>query len=238
MGLSLLANGEFGEYDYVKKFLAYNFVSIIAFFAIEKFVNSHQQLRTLIISLLLLIFVDDIITILQYMKNPISWAIGYVFGDIDKFAGRMENHDSLLGMSATPGLFGDVVKNAYLITVFTPLCFCLPNRQSKFITNIFSVAVYVASFIAIFMTQQRAAFFITLLGALAYFLVIFKKHTGLIIFATLIVSVLYLLIWNGPSQSYDLGRLTDVSDSSRSRLMNYAFDFIMSHPLFGGPVSF
>ena len=237
MGYTLLLNGEFSEFEYLKKFLAFNFVSIISFWSINRFIGNVNQLKSLIMTLLIIIFVNNIVTIMQYNGDPLGWAIGYIFSDIDKSMGKLNGHDSLLGISATPGVFGDVVKNALYIAVITPLSFSLMRRNAHFYTKIFSLLVVSSSFVAAFMTQQRAAFALILLNLIIYIFIKFK-NSPLVIFSIFIITLLSSLLIVDFSPQIELGRLADSTDIGRERLSSQAIDFIITHPLLGGPVSF
>lgn len=237
MGFTLILNGEFEEFEFIKKVLAFNLVAIVSFLAIERIVKTSQQLIIIIITLLLIILINNVITILQYDGNPIGWAIGFLFGDIDKSVQKIGDHDSLLGMSVTPGIFGDVVKNALYIAVITPLSFCLFRKDSNIFTILFSLLVIASSIIAVIMTQQRAAFAVVTFTIFMMFLIIFKKHF-IALFCAMFLSGIVLFILGDFIENIDLGRLTDSSNTSRERLTSQAIDFILDHPVLGGPVSF
>lgn len=237
MGLALLVNGEFYEYDFIKKFLSFNFVSIIAFLAIDKYVNTEKRIIALIISLVSLIAVDDIVTILQFMHNPIGWIIGNIFGDIDQFANTADAHSSLLGMSITPGIFRHSVNNAFYIAMIAPLSFAILGKNTKIYQVVFCLGVFILSTIAIYMTQQRMAFSILLFSLCAFLLITLKKHPVIII----VISLLCIAItsyYGSFIDNIDFGRLSQTEDKSRIQLVESAIDFIIKNPLFGGPISF
>ena len=237
MGLALLINGEFVEFDFIKKFLAYNLVSIIAFIAVSRFITSTNKLNLLIITLLSIIFVDSIITILQYNGNSIGWAIGYLFSDIDKSVSKIGDRDSLLGISVTPGIFGDVVKNAFYLAAVTPLGLCLINSRYNTKLKAFAIIVILCSCVATFMTQQRAAVAMLILILLLSIYILFRKRTILLL-SILLVSVLLFLSYSDFSFDFDIGRLGDRNDQNREKLASDAIDFIIAHPMWGGPASF
>lgn len=237
MGVALLINGEFEEYQYIKKFLAFNFVSIIAFFAIDRFISSYARMKLFIFCLLLLIAFDDIVTILQYNGNPLGWAIGYIFSDIDKFAESAETKNSLLGMSLTPGILGHVVNNAFYISMVTPLCFTLIEKKNKWIKLVFVGSIFALSSVAVYMTQQRAAFYVLLLSLLILAYMSLKRHP-LLILSILVICLIIPAFSVDVSMDVDYGRLTQTTDTSRAKLIEEAITFIGKHPLFGSPVSF
>lgn len=240
MGLMLLINGEFSEFEFVKKFLAYNLVAIISFISIEVFVITPKQLKIVILSLLVLILVNNVITILQYQGNPFGWAVGYLFADIDKLVERSSEHDSLLGMSITPGIFGDVVKNAFYISVLTPLSLCFINEKPKFIYSLFISIIICSSFVAVFMTQQRSAFAILILMAIAWVFIFLRKHpiaSICIVLSILLFALVTFADFSVPNNA-DLGRLAETGDNEREKLKIQAIDYILANPIVGGPVAF
>lgn len=237
MGFALLINGEFIEFGFVKNFLAYNLVSIIAFLAVSRFITTPERVNQLIITLLSIILADSIVTVLQFNGNPIGWTVGYLFSNIDKSVTKVADRDTLLGISATPGIFGDVVKNALYLAVIAPLGLCLINSKNSYKLKIFAIIVILCSCIAAFMTQQRAAFAMLIMIILLSIYILFRKKTILFI-SILAASLLFILCYSDYSFDYDMGRLGEHKDQHREELASQAIDFIITHPIWGGPVSF
>ena len=237
MGFALILNGEFSKFEFIKKFLAFNLVAIVSFLSIDRIIGSYTQLRTVILTLLVIILFNNIVTILQYNGDPIGWAIGYVFGDIDKSVDKINDHDSLLGMSVTPGIFGDVVKNALYIAVITPLSLCIISQKPHKFIIVFSLGIIISSLISSFMTQQRAAFALVVLTVVIGIYTVFRKKP-IILMSLILISGIILLISQDILSQLDVGRLNDSSDTHRGMLATEAIDFIFDHPFLGGPVSF
>jgi hypothetical protein len=239
MGVSLMLNGEFFEYGYIKKCLAYYLVAIVAFFAVEKYVNDYRSLNIVIYILLGVLTFNNVVTILQFLGNINGWIIGNFFCDISKSQELAEMHDSLLGVSRTPGIFGDTVKNAFYIAVLAPLAF-IPfffKRRKK--TNvIFSIIVLFFAVVACFMTQQRTAFGLLLSTICAFGVLIFFKYPIITVMLSTIIIILSSLFVEINIQDFDFGRLLEIGDAQRMRLIKDAIDFISEHPIVGGPMEF
>lgn len=235
MGLSQLIVGEIIEYQYFKKLLAYHFVCIITFLAIERFVNNRTDVSIVILLLTCVMLLNNITTILQFIGNNIGWSIGQFFGDISENVDFAESHDTILGFSRTPGIFGNVVNNAFAIAVFSPLSLCLLNNNTKGFLKIFALVSYIIAFVACFMTQQRAAFYLILLCFAVYLFSAIKKHSFIFIILCLsaVLSIMGLNL-----SDIDFGRLSETTNDVRIGLYKHAFAFIAEHPFFGGPMTF
>ena len=235
MCLAQLLNGEIIEYQFFKKLLAYHLVSIVTFFSIEHYLNTAQDLKKTIIVLTGIMLFNSVATILQFIGNDIGWSIGMFFGDVQDNIEFTETHNSLLGFSRTPGIFGGAVSNAFAIAVLAPLSLCLIDDCSTLITKIYAFVSFIIAFIACFMTQQRAAFYLLLFCLAVYLFVAIKKNA--IVFVVLgVLAILFVDEFN--FDNMDLGRLSQTTDDSRSRLYKYAYAFISEHPILGGPMSF
>lgn len=235
MCLAQLLNGEIIEYQFFKKLLAYHLVSIVAFFSIEHYLNTAQDFKKTIIVLTGIMLFNSVATILQFIGNDIGWSIGMFFGDVQDNIDFAETHDSLLGVSRTPGIFGNVVNNAFAIAVLAPLSLCFVDDWSNLIAKIFAFVSFGIASVACFMTQQRAAFYLLLFCLAVYLFVAIKKNA--IIFVVL--SVLAMMFVDDLNlDNMDIGRLSETTDDSRSRLYKHAYAFISEYPILGGPMSF
>ena len=235
MGLAQLLNGEIIEYQFFKKLLAYHLVSIVAFFSIEHYLNTAQDLKKTIILLTGIMLFNSVVTILQFIGNDIGWSIGMFFGDVQENIDFTETHNSLLGYSRTPGIFGDVVRNAFAIAILAPLSLCLVDDRSNLITKIYALMSFGFASVACFMTQQRAAFYLLMFCLAVYRFVAIKKSARVFV----VLGVLAILfVDNFNFDNIDLGRLSQTTDDARSDLYKHALEFISKHPILGGPMSF
>ena len=235
MGIAQCLNGEIFEYQYFKRLLAYHLVCVVAFLSMEYFINSKKELIRTILLLSIVLLINNITTILQFIGIDIGWSIGMFFGDIQNSIDFSDTHDSLLGVSRTPGIFGGVVNNAFAIAVLAPLSLCFVDDSSKLIAKIYAFVSFGFASVACFMTQQRAAFYLLLFCLAVYLFVAIKKNA--IIFVVLgILAIMFVDDLN--FDNMDIGRLSETTDDSRSRLYKHAYAFILEHPILGGPMSF
>lgn len=235
MGIAQLLNGEIFEYEYFKKLLAYHLVCIVTFLTIERNVNSFLDLKCTILYLTLLLIINNITTILQFSGNNLGWVIGSAFGNIESNIDYFYQHDSMLGVSNTPGIFGNVVTNAAAIAIVSPLSLCLLGENSSTLYKVFGLSNLILSSVACFMTQQRTAVVLFGLCVVIFLLVRIKRFFPLIVIALLMVGLFGLSF---EITDANMGRLADFSDSDRKGLFSSALDFITTHPLLGGPMSF
>lgn len=236
MGISLGCNGEIFEYEYLKKMLAYHLVCVVTFIAIERYVNSYNDLRRTIILLGGILLLNNIVTYLQYSGSPIGWAIGMAFSDITSNIDYATEHETLLGASQTPGIIGGVVRNAFFIAVISPLLLVLTDNRNSLYIRLFGIVVFATSIVSCFMTQQRTAFALILVAIVVYVYSEFRKKPLLVIF--LMAIICYVVSSNLDINNSDLGRFADNTDDTRNRLYAAAIDYITQYPVFGGPMRF
>ncbi|MDD6150483.1 MAG: O-antigen ligase family protein [Bacteroides sp.] len=235
MGFSLMFNGEIFEYDYFRKLLAYHLVCIVAFLAIERFVNNYINLQRIILLLSLTLLLNNIVTILQYFDSSMGWAIGMAFDDIESNIDYASTHETMLGASQTPGIFGGVVRNAFYIAVIGPLVLTFTDIRNKKFIRLLGVIIVVTSVISCFMTQQRTAFALILLSlGVCMYSEFRRKPILVLLFALTICGLLYRYRLS----TDDLGRFADNTDDMRRGLYVAAIDYIAQHPIFGGPMEF
>lgn len=237
MGIAQLLNGEIVESQYLKNLLAYHFVCIITFIAIEHYINSYYDLRRVILLLTIVMLLNNITSILQFIGNDLGWRIGMFFSDIQDKADSADIYDSLLGISLTPGFFGNVVNNAFAIAVLCPLSLSLIDKPTNLFLKIFVVVSIIIAFITCFVTQQRAAFALFVVSIAIYMFVVFKRN----FYLSLLFILIILFIGTKTDITdldIDVGRLSKTDNDDRIDLYIYAFKFISEHPILGGPMSY
>lgn len=237
MSICLLLNGEFSEYAFLKKILAYHLPCIIVFFAISLKINTYKAIRHTIIVLFVILIFDEIITVLQANGNSTAWGVGIMLSPLDNINERADTLDGFLGYSVIPGLFGSVVKNAFYLASLAPLSLALLERKDCKINIIFVITFLALSLYAIYITQQRAAFYVFVLSLVLYLSISFVKRP-FYIFIFFVVVLLAFPYIDSHFQTINLGRLTDTYDTGRNDIYQHAFEFIPDHILLGGPVSF
>lgn len=237
MMLALSINGELTEYGFFKKFLAYHYVGIVTYYAIQRFVISERVLWYSMIVLLLLVSVDAVISILQYYGNSTAWSIGVLLGDDSDKMERLDVFDTMLGVSAVPGVFQNVVKNAYQLAVFAPIACLLVEQKRSVLMRLFAICAIVLIIYASFVTQQRAAFGLVLICMFVFLVRLSVKHKVRGRLAVLLVIVIGLILADH-IQADDMGRLIETGNDTREVLKEQAVSFIDDNWAFGAPMRF
>lgn len=239
MAISLACNGEFFEYGFIKQFLAYYLVCIVAYGAMDFFIHDKRDVMYIVVLLSFILNFNNVITYLQFVENDMGWEIGRLFvADVAYDADFIERHGGeILGNSLTPGIFGQVVANAFCITIFTPLLvWPLSFSKSKLVKAYFILSIGL-SFIACFMTQQRASFGLMLIGFLIVFCMYMKDHP-IAVACLFLVGIVAITTIIGVLARVDMGRLSNIDNSDRMYLWECAINFICDNPFFGGPLQF
>lgn len=242
MGFSLLINGDFEEYDFIKRFLGYYMVCIITYMYLGVSLKDISTINLLINTLIFVVIIDSLVSILQFLGNFWGWTLGnYLGADITRYVDRAERYssDELSMMANIPGIMGSVVGNSFFIMSVAPLCLYKALSTKKVLCKILLYGCSLLCFIACFAVQERFAFFVLLLNYLALFYFRMNRHKG--VFISILVIVLIFAFSNINPNSDFLGRLSFssyTSNSDRDGFISRAVDFIFDHLLFGGPVQF
>lgn len=229
----LIVTGDIESYGLIRRILAYDFVCIVTFFAIYLKVNNDTQIRYIVLFLLAICLFDAIITILQMSGQEIGWTIGHLIKPFEDDAAEIaERNSDIVAISIAPGIFGNVVSNAFVLASFAPLVFSYYRLENK-ISFILSIVFTIVGVVAIFLTQQRAASYLFLMSLSVYLFTVVIKKPGYLL---LLIAVLTLVgsEISGFLSGIDLGRLVSGHDDSRSSMFKYAIEFIPNHFLFGG----
>ena len=241
--LALWANGEYSEFDFNKWILANYLNCFVTYFAIDYFISSRKELRAMWIFLILFGSVNAIITILQFMGNPIGKGIAMAFTTVSAVQADMldehgVNANLLLGDGLPIGLFGYVFTNGTMLSVLGILLMG-KNIFNKKLINLAWVGLLLINVYASFATQERVAFFLLVL--LIIYLVFsgsFSRKIKVTSACIILIAVIYILPQLLLSDS--LGRLTSVSfeEDSRGDIWSYAFEFLKDNLMFGGPIAY
>lgn len=243
-GLSLIMNGEFESHGYIKQILAFHLICIIVYFACHSFIKTEELLRLTTKAMLGVLVVTSIATILQYYENPIGWSIAVLLnssGLTETIQNNMEEGGgTFLGKSITVGIFPYVFTNAMFIasTSVVSLYGVLRNDVTIYVKVLY-IGIAALAFIACFMTQQRAAFGLMLLGyAYVFFLLGGKKIAWIIIvlFSIFFLNDIGLDILLSDERLGRFGELLSFKeDESRNDLREIASTFLSDNLLWGGP---
>lgn len=237
--VSLTINGGLEVYGFWERLLAYYLVCVVAYYAVDYFVREPKHFDKIVFVLSMIIILDTTATILQYMNDPIGWGVGAIFSDVDEFADFLNDHESFVGVSKLPGIFGHPVNNGFFLSVTTVLLLSGikvgkgKGKGKDIIISLYYIAVYLSSLAACLFLQQRSAFYLILLFTAYHYLKAFLTHPGRIIIPTLIVVVLLLIFLPDDIGSFDAGRLTRTDNTSRTGVWEWAFTVILQNPIFG-----
>lgn len=244
-GLVLLFIGEFKDYDYFNRCLAFYFPCFVTVAAINRFIDTKQSLLHLMWFLVLLIFVNCIITQLQFNGLMLGKVIAMALNtSMDVQANILYDNDIdsslLMGAGLPIGIFSFVFSNANYTATFGILALYLYDyyNRNKFIQAFLLLVVGLCIYNC-YMIQERTAFF----GIIAASIFILNKNIDRknlkIVFIFLLILMLFIFlpsIWNAES----LGRLVEFNskEDTRNEIWSKCFTFISENFLMGGPVSY
>lgn len=228
---------------FYKNFLAYHLVCIIIIYAFPKLFSNQYSIDFFFKVIIFFYITNIIISILQYLNNPLGWELGTLFNMGGLL--RMENQADIIesgeymNKSIIMGINGFVVTNGYFIATFLPITAYTIFSKKKNRQSLFGIIILITGYITAFLIQQRMGFYV--ISALII-LIILKTFRGstrfFIILGILIIGVLYSDIIN----EIDFGRLTNMEDKTRSRTLEVALnlanssDFWFGHNLDDMPI--
>lgn len=233
----LVITGDIVSYGFARRFLSYDLVCIVTFFSIYLKVNNAIQIKCIVLFLLAICLFDAIITILQMTGQEIGWTIGQMINPFEYDTAEIaERNSDIVAVSIAPGIYGNVVYNAFVLASFAPLVFSFYRLENK-VSFILSIVLTIIGLFAIFLTQQRAASYLFIMSLSVYLFTLVVKKPGYLL---LLIAIL-TLIWSEISSFFtneDLGRLVSRQDDARSYMFKYAMEFIPNNFLFGGVSDF
>lgn len=237
LGIALLLNDGLIVFGFLNRCLAYYLVCIVAYFAVDRYVKNEGHFDKIVFVLSLIVLFDTVVTILQYQNNPIGWSLGAIFSDVEEFATYLDEHDSFLGVSKLPGIFGHPVSNGFFLAVATPMLLTGIEKKNK-LKALFYIGIIALSLLALIFLQQRAAFFLVLMFVAYHFLKTIVKNPFRFIVPVGIIVILILYVIPSGGGDVELGRLSTSDNSSRTRVWRRAFQVILENPLFGNPARY
>ena len=239
--ITLILNGEYSEFDFNKMLLA-NFLScFVSFYAVDFFITDKKKLNNFLYVLIGIIISDAIVTLLQFIGNPIGNYIAVAFTTMSEVRSNIMDGDvgATFGLGLPIGLFGTVFTNGTMLATLGIFCL-FPINGSRGIKTFFFFSLLLLLFYTSFVTQERAAFVAFILMAIFLF---FTGPSSKIMKTGVAISILFLIVAVLPTLIFSekLGRLA-ISDSSgedpRAKIWPYCLSFIKENLLLGGPVSY
>ncbi len=242
--LSLTMCGELVKSDFPKSLLSLYLTCFVTFFAFNHFVRTPQQLKSSIIFLIAVVAVNCLVTILQYLGNPIG--IGIALGLIndpevqaDILSGQSFGLNTF-GNDLTIGIFNYTFINANYIAIVGLMVFGIWESSQNKISKSCCLCLFVMFVYSSFVTQSRTPFILLLLCSLFIILKGFMKNRTGIIVAVGFILLLFIIV---PIilDTVDFGRLFESDNyekDPRQKIWDYCIDFIVEHPMWGGPILF
>lgn len=226
--LSNIVNGQIDDLVFLKNFLTNHITSLVLLLTLPVVVKSIKDIRMLIGFVIIIQILNCVVSILQFYNIPIGWNLGLAVNPgaislINQAEYYLASSDNLLSRSLVFGITSFVVANGYYLTVFLPIVsHNLLRDNNDYKRMFFSFFMLVLSGIAVFMVQQRMAFFLLL----CYCLLVVYMQVHKSILYKLVILFLFILIasfWSTPID-YDPGRLTldnITSDSRMNQITNF-----------------
>lgn len=240
LAIALILNGDFESYNFLKLLVSLHFVSIITFFAVDYFIDHRNCYLYISITFMLLLLADSFVTYLQYNNDPIGWVIGMYFSDIADSESFFSNHDTALGTSVTPGVFGHVVNNATFLATLIPFgVVIISNKKSNIFIKTLTVLCLILLTLGVFFTQQRVAFFTVILFFLLIIWILVRKNPLKAVLISLLILLPVIVYYIDYIINVDVGRLANSSQGdTRLKLYSSAISYISENFFLGGPTGF
>ena len=238
LGFALIINGGLLEFGFGERCLAYYLVCVVAFYAVDRCVTKESNIDITLIIISALVFLDAGITILQYQNNSLGWAIGSFFSDLDKYSGYLDEHESFVGVSKLPGIFGHPVPNGFFLAAATPSLLAGIGKKKGIVKTLIGISVIVVSLIALLFLQQRAAFFLLVLFIGFHYLREIVSHPVRFLILLALILLLLNTIVSIDVHSIELGRLASSDNTNRFKVWSEALSVFSHNPLFGNLIEY
>jgi len=241
--LAFVFNGEFNDYGFDRQILAFYLPCFVMYYAIMYFIKDKKRFNITIYFLLAIILFNCIVTQLQFYGNPIGKLIAVALtSSTDVRANIISdndiNTDLLFGQGIPIGVFGFVFSNANNTATIGLMSLIVYFNTRKRILRYGSLGLLFLCAFNCFLIQERTAFFSMAMMATYLLYKEYDKKKRIFLFVLILIGLIFVLpsFWDSDS----MGRLTDfdLKEESRIDVWALAFDFIITHPLWGGPVAF
>ena len=232
-GLSSIVTGYLPPF--ISNLIGAYFVAYIGYWSTKLLVEKYDGLRFFVNLFVIVGLVNAIVTIGQYMYIPFTQVIPDILHTrMDRtFAEAVEMERNLSGI-AVPGLIGDDVYNGYFLMVSVIISLFYQKDGIKFIYLI-PWAIFC---IALYMNQERAAFFLALGFSVFILSRIISSGQGKEIVFQKIVLYVVVLIGLFVLVDFMLSGTTRFSlgfdGTNRASIYRKAFQYINDHIIFGG----
>lgn len=224
---------------YLDKFLtfllAYFFVAYVAYWATMILIKKHNGTSVLVNTIVVLGILNALTTIGQFYEIGIFNRIPEIMriNVSEDFLELAEERDEFEGISL-PGLLSGAVSNGYFAMTATLLSLWYQRNRFSFIRLI----PWGIGMIGLYVTQQRAPFFITTALSLYIMFKVMGKNTGgltpIIRLAFIVVAVFGVLYFLAYTSSSEMRYVKGFEDKSRVGLIQKTMEYLSQHILLGG----
>lgn len=236
--LANVFNGEIISFHFIQSFVTYHIPCLAILLSFPLIIRDEQSLALMTYAIISIYLFNAIITILQYVGNPVAWEIGRMIAevkedDIEALETISSNQEDLFGFSLASGIIGFVVTNGYIIASFFPLLTRHLYRKINFswLLDLLFIAIGV---FAAFAIQQRSAFFLIAV----YLVLMVAWKSNILIKALLFCSLIFMLSNSDLLFSAEsLGRIQQVNEGINNRgvlLSNFNNFLNTPYAIFGG----
>ena len=206
--------------------------SIVLLLTIPLIIKSLNDINIVTKFVVVVYIFNCVVSIMQFYNLPIGWHIGLAINPgtiiyLNDAEYYLNESDNLLSRSIVFGITSSVVGNGYYLTTFLPIVTrYLLDEEVNSRKKIFSWCLLVLSIIAIFMVQQRMAFFL-LLCYVIFVLYLRTRKSMLCKLILLIVAIVFICFFSFPA-NLDMGRLTidNLSNDSRMNQITNVINFM------------
>lgn len=236
--IALNVNGEIKEINFFKYLFGRYLICLIAIYATSSMIKEPKTLYNIIVLLVIIGVINGIVSIMQFSGNSQALIITSILHPTEYYQERFESYgefDSGLGIGVV-GLFGSIVKNGYLSSVFAVLSLYIYNYSKRIPIKILCLIASFFLLYTVFLTQQR---FVSIATAL-FFLFYFYQNKKMF-FTLLIISIASFILFVDSESLFNqenIGRLSNLYDETRIKLFNLSLQFISENLFFGGQMAF
>ena len=225
-------SGNASSTSFIRGLLTYHLLSVFTILSVPRIVNDSQSFTIIARWIIVFYIFNAVITILQFHDNSFAWAISQVINPmseagVEQLGAVNQMAEGYVGKSIIPGINGFVVSNGYFLTCFLP--FVTKGFGDKKMRNhIVAFILLVLGGYAVYCTQQRMAFYLTLFYVL--YLVVFKSRSITKVAIAVLLLTYFAFIANSPVNLDQFGRIFSLEDEIRSQTWPNLL-FFVSDPL-------
>lgn len=227
-------DGDFGRNSLTVSYI----ISILIFYYLSFNINTARKLQIITNVIITILFFNCLITIAQYHNNALGWGTWYIFNDAETVS-QAQLVEKLNGSKAQmigsdhafcPGIFPSQVLNGYILASLGIIALFEALKSQRFVYRVVHSVIVASVLYALFVAQQRMAFFLFMIACVCINFTKYKYQT--IIFAA--IAATYFLTSEIDLSEDTIGRFANVEDKTREKLYETGINYIADHWLYGG----